>query len=169
MENLARCEYDAEADKKVKEELLTAGIPILELGVMDREVKTRYIGILNGFVFQRAWCYWVVKGNMPLQYAKILYEKHSDLMIRANGDCSNPHPERSSCNKDFDKLCQSYIEKYQKHEISGEELNRIGKELEAQGEQVIRMYHVDTQPGLCRLSEMIRKNHIVTEFVNGVM
>lgn len=72
MDNLARSKYDPEADKKVKEELLIAKIPVLELGIMDKEVKTKYIGILNGFVFQRAWYYWVVKGNMPLKFAKIL-------------------------------------------------------------------------------------------------
>ena len=49
MENLARSEYDFDADKKVKEELQIAGIPAIRLGVIENEVKTHYIGILNGF------------------------------------------------------------------------------------------------------------------------
>lgn len=166
MDNLARSKYDPDADKKVKEELLIANIPVLELGVMDKEVKTKYIGILNGFVFQRAWYYWVVKGNMPLKFAKILYENYKDLNIRVAGHCGNPAPEEWACNKDFDKLCKPYIDKFSNNEISIEELKKISEDLQTQGEQVINMYHVDTQLGLCKLAEMIRENNIYTEIIN---
>lgn len=166
MDNLARSKYDPEADKKVKEELLIANIPVLELGVMDKEVKTKYIGILNGFVFQRAWYYWVVKGNMPLNFAEQLYEKYKGLNIRVAGHCGNPAPEEWACNKDYDKLSKPYVDKFLNDEISMEELNKISKDLWKQGEQVINMYHVDTQLGLCKLAEMIRENNICTEIIN---
>lgn len=38
MENLARSEYDFDADKKVKEELQIAGIPVIRLGVIILEL-----------------------------------------------------------------------------------------------------------------------------------
>ena len=79
MENLARREYDPDADKKVKEELQIAGIPVVRVGLMNNEAKTYYIGILNGFVFIRAWYYWIVKGNMPIEYAQYLYDNYQDL------------------------------------------------------------------------------------------
>lgn len=82
------------------------------------------------------------------------------------GHYGNPAPEEWACNKDFDKICKPYIDKFLNHEISMDELNKIGKDLEAQGEQVINMYHVDTQLGLCKLAEMIRENNICTEFIN---
>ena len=52
MDNFARHEYDGKIDDKVKEELRLANIPVFRLPYyMNTEVKTRYIGILNGFVF----------------------------------------------------------------------------------------------------------------------
>lgn len=104
LENLARKEYNCDADEKVKEELLIANIPVLRLGVMNNEVKTRYIGLLNGFVFVRAWRYWVVKGNMPLKFAKQIYENYKDLNIRVNGDAGNSNPNKNSCREVQDEL-----------------------------------------------------------------
>ena len=57
MENFARHHYENNVDQLVREELKQAGIPILELPCyMDTEVKTRYVGVLYGFFFYRAWC-----------------------------------------------------------------------------------------------------------------
>ena len=47
VENLARREYDSDVNKKVKEELQIAGIPVVNIGRLDNEVKTNYIGILK--------------------------------------------------------------------------------------------------------------------------
>lgn len=70
MDNFARCEYDGEIDYKVKEELQIANIPVFRLPYyMNTEVKTKYIGILNGFMFYRAWNYWICHGDMPLDIA----------------------------------------------------------------------------------------------------
>lgn len=165
MENLARREYDSDADKKVKEELQIAGIPIVRVGLINNEVKTYYIGILNGFVFIRAWSYWVVKGNMPLEYANHLYDNYQDLNIRVNGDCGNPSPKGRTKNKDYNKLIVPYVNKWRNKEISTEELEKIGKEIEYQGEQVIDIYHIDTQLGLCKFAEVIKNNNINSEII----
>lgn len=167
MENLARREYDSDADKKVKEELQIAGIPVVRVGLMNNEVKTYYIGILNGFVFIRAWRYWMVKGNIPLENAQYLYDNYKDLDIRVAGHCGNPPPEEWAKNKDYDKLIVPYVNKCRNKEISTEELEKIGKEIKSQGEQVIDMYHIDTQLGLCKFVEVIKNNNIQSEIIEG--
>ena len=165
MENLARREYDSEADKKVKEELQIAGIPVVRVGLMNNEVKTYYIGILNGFVFIRAWRYWKVKGNMPLENAQYLYDNYKDLDIRVAGHCGNPSPEEWAKNKDYDKLAKPYVDKLIKEEITMEELESISKEIASQGEQVVDLYHIDTQLGLCKFAEVIKSNNIYSDII----
>lgn len=167
MDNLARREYDLDADKKVKEELQIAGIPVVRLGVMDNEVKTHYIGILNGFVFVRAWYYWVVRGNMPLEHAQYLYDNYKDLDIRVAGHCGNPPPSEWARNKDADRLYKPYINKWKNKEITIEEMKNICKEIDKQGEQVIEIYHIDTQLGLCKFAEVVKKNNIQSEIIEG--
>lgn len=165
MDNLARREYDSDADKKVKEELQLAGIPVVRIGLINNEVKTYYIGILNGFVFIRAWYYWVVKGNMPLEYAQYLYDNYKDLDIRVAGDCGNPPPKQWAKNIDYKKLTKPYIQKFLDKEITGKELEQIGEEIAAQGEQVIDLYHIDTQLGLNKFVEIIKTNNIQTDII----
>lgn len=167
MENLARHEYDADADKKVKEELQTAGVPVIRLGLMDSEVKTHYIGILNGFVFVRAWYYWVVRGYMPLEYAQYLYTNYKDLNIRVAGHCGNPTPEEWAKNKDYNKLIKPYLDKLIAEEINYEEFKQINAQIIAQGEQAIDMYHIDTQAGLNKFVEVIKSNNIHSDIVEG--
>ena len=167
MENLARAEYDLDADKKVKEELQIAGIPVVRVGLINNEVKTYYIGILNGFVFIRAWYYWIVKGNMPLENAQYLYDNYKDLDIRAAGHAGNPPPKEWSKNKDYDKLIKPYVNKLLNKEISAEELDKIGKDIISQGEQVIDIYHIDTQLGLCKFAEVIRSNDIHSDIIEN--
>lgn len=165
MENLARNEYDFDVDKKVKEELQIAGIPVVRLGVINNEVKTHYIGILNGFVFVRAWYYWVVRGNMPLEYAQYLYDNYKDLNIRVDGNCGNPPPSEWVRNKDADKLYKPYFNKWKNKEITTEEMDNICKEIDKQGEQVVNTYHIDSQIGLCKFAEVIRENNIQSEII----
>lgn len=46
--NLAHRDYNYDADKEVKNELLIANIPVFKLSsYMNTEVKTHYIGLLN--------------------------------------------------------------------------------------------------------------------------
>ncbi len=165
MKNLARREYDFNADQKVKEELQIAGIPVVKLGLINNEVKTHYIGILNGFIFERAWYYWVVRGNMPLRYAQYLYDNYKDLDIRTNGIAGNDPPLKWLKNKDYNKLIKSFVNKFTDGEITIEELNKISDEFQKQGEQVINMYHIDTQLGLCKFAELIKENDIKSEII----
>ena len=160
--NLASREYNPEWDDVIKEELMIAGIPVFELPrFMDTEVKTKYIGILNGFVFHRAWRYWICEGNMPLEKAEELYAKHKNLEIRAGGHCGNVEPKSMSHNPIYEKeLCDlrdktANMKEYMKLSekiVDDQTLPRF-----------VEMYHIDTQLGMNKLAEFIKTNSVKTE------
>jgi hypothetical protein len=167
MINLARHDYNKEADEKVKEELIKADIPFLNVGIRNNlEVKTNYIGILNGFVFYRAWTYWVVSGYLPLKYAKEIYLKYKILNIRCAGHCGNPPPEEWCKPKNIHEQCKPIIDKFFNKEISEDECNKLCKEIRTKGDQFIDTYHIDTQDGLNQIADIIKQNNITTEFIN---
>lgn len=103
MENLATHEYNPGFDKEVRNELEIAKIPVVELpAFMNTEVKTQYIGMFKGWMFWRAWTYWVACGNLPLTLAKKLYDSNDKgLGIRAFGHCGNVDPleYKNMCSK----------------------------------------------------------------------
>lgn len=166
MRNLAQSTYDPKIDEMVKEELLIAKIPLLKVSVMDSEVKTHYIGILNGFVFERAWTYWVVRGWMPMVHAKYLYENFKDLNIRADGGAGNDNPEKQHVYTD-----PAYEKRLLDLRNSCSNLKEFlerSKEIKENPEdpKFINTYHIDTQMGLCKIAEVIKQFDIHTEFVN---
>lgn len=164
MENFAHKIFDRNINQKVLEELKIANIPYIELpGCMDTEVKSKYIGLLNGFKFYRAWTYWVCKGDMPLDDAEFIYENYYDLDIRAGGHCGNVHPETESYNPVYNtelgKLLkrvgfQEYLKTY-KEIVDDKSLPRF-----------VPIYHIDTHLGLCKLAQTIRERNIHTEIKN---
>jgi hypothetical protein len=162
MDNLARYKYDIEVDEKVKQELQIANIPAFRLpDYMNTEVKTKYIGILNGFIFYRAWTYWVCKGDMPLNIAEEIYEKYKKLNIRAGGHIDNMPPGTQSYNPIYEKELRQYqktvgLQEYLKTH------NDIVNDDKTQP-RFIDIYHIDTQLGLCKLADTIRSKNIVCE------
>lgn len=158
LENLARRYYEPDADKKVKEELTAAGIPVLSLmNSADGEVKTYYIGLLNGFIFQRAWKYWVVKGNMPLDVAEYIYYNHKELEIRAAGDAGNPNPRDFAVDPIYKKYCR---EQYK----NGKNPDKTKKEYQY-NPRYIQMYHIDTEEGLKVFADTVKKFNVTTEYI----
>ena len=162
MNNLARREFNPEINEEVKEELQIANIPVMKLPCyINTEVKTMYIGILNGFVFYRAWTYWICRGKMPLEIAKEIYQKYQKLNIRAGGHAGNVEPESQSMNPVYEKEItdllkntnntREYLEKAEKI-VDDKTLPRY-----------VDMYHIDTQLGLCKLAETIKAYDIHTE------
>lgn len=165
MDNFARHEYDGKIDVKVKEELQVANIPVFELPYyMNDEVKTRYIGILNGFVFYRAWAYWVCDGDMPLDVANKIYEEYKDLNIRVGGDCGNVSPITQSYNPVYEEEMAKY-----RDEVGLNEFVRTYDEVihdDKTQPRFVDTYHIDTQLGLCKLAETIRKENVTCEIKN---
>lgn len=163
LENLARHKFDNEINEKVKEELLIAGIPVLRVGRLDTEVKTEYIGILNGFVFKRAWTYWVVEGYMPLNYANYIYKNFKNLNIRAGGHAGNVHPKEICIDMKYNNILFELRNKYP-YDVYLKKAKQI--KADQGGPKYVEFYHIDTQLGLCKLVETIKKFRIYTDFVN---
>jgi len=146
---------NTDVDDIVKHELLAAGINIIESEPTPHaEVKTKYIGELNGFKFRRAWRYWVCEGNMPLEVAKRLYAEHKDLCIRAGGHCENLPPENMSVNPVYLKDLQDYKEKVGLDEfIKSYETAVIDDKTQP---RFVQAYHIDTRAGLSVLASFIK-------------
>ena len=150
LDNLARREYDSKIDKQVKEELEIAKIPVFELpAYMNTEVKTKYIGILNGFAFYRAWRYWVCEGDMPLDVANYIYENYKDLKIRAGGHAGNIEPNREAYNPIYERELRMLSKK-----VTIEKYLELSKEIvdDLSLPRFVNCYHIDTQLGLCKLA-----------------
>ena len=82
--NLALHQYRTKENDTVKRELLAAGIPFVELpAYMNSEVKTSYIGLLNGFIFTRSWSSWVCSGDVPFSYAKQIHQTMNAIGVVA--------------------------------------------------------------------------------------
>jgi hypothetical protein len=128
---------------------------------MDREVPASIIGKCNNFIFTRAWYYWMVSGYMPLQYAKEMYEKFKDLNIRVAGHCGNPPPDEWCEPKDLGEKCKEYFESYHRREMTYEQCEAFCREARKSGEQFITHYHIDTQEGLNRFIDIIKKYNII--------
>lgn len=167
MENLARREYNHDVDQLVKQELQVARIPVVNVGgVIDSEVKTRFIGLLNGFTFKRCCKYWVVCGWMPMKHAKYIYEQYKELGIRAGGYCDNVSPEHDWVCEDpvFDKellelrkKCSSFKEFFERSAVEVKE--------NPESLKFVKIYHVDSLLGLCKLAEIIRDKKIQSEII----
>lgn len=164
LNNLAHRDYELNADNEVKNELQIADIPVFELpSYMNTEVKTRYIGLLNGFVFYRAWTYWVCYGDMPLNEAQYIYDNYKDLKIRAGGHCENVEPVTVSYNPVYKQELRNLLNKYDVPEY----LERAKKIVDDKIlPRFVKMYHIDTQLGLCKLAQVIREHNIKCELKN---
>jgi len=149
-------------DQDIFKEMREAGIEPVEVGKRDRsEVPSDYIGKYNNFIFKRAWYYWMVSGNMPLQHAKDMYEKHKDLQIRVAGHCGNPPPEEWCEPKYLREKCQPIIDRVYAKELTWQEADVLCREIRKQGDQFVTYYHIDTQNGLNKFVEIIKANGII--------
>ncbi len=85
---------DIACNEYVKLELDLAGIDIVEKAERG-EVPSSFSGKLGDFEFSRAWYYWVVVGNVPLNLAKDMYHgsEEGKKYVRVAGHCGCPAPE----------------------------------------------------------------------------
>lgn len=164
MQNLATREYDYKIDEIVKAELEAAHIPVICLPqYMNGEVKTRYVGYLHGFVFYRAWSYWDCQGDMPLVFAKELYEKHKDLKIRAGGHAGNVPPEEVAYNPIYEQQLREYYHKVGSIVFRENATNVIHDD--PTQPHFVNLYNIDTTEGLEVFVRFIQENNI---FVGSV-
>lgn len=169
-QNFATNEFRNHIDKAVHEELVEANIPALALpSYLNSEVKTHYIGILNGFIFSRAWRYWVCEGDMPFELAAELYARHKELMIRVHGHAANPEPTLStSYSPAHDAKVRDTMKFMQSKGASTQEILHVVSHMQPDEEspRYVRAYHIDTIEGLAALAAFIRTNNIYA--CNGV-
>lgn len=159
--NRATTEYRHIEDDAIKKELVNAGIPVLTLPVYTcGEVKTKHIGLLNGFVFVRSWRYWACMGDMPFGAAKEIFRQFEDLGIRAEGHAGNIAPQ-GYCPEGI-KQAQDIIEKMQSQKASTTEIVAALEKVEvAPGTpRYVAVYHIDTEEGLAALAKYIQDNSI---------
>lgn len=155
-------------DQDAKNELLAAGIPVLQLPTtLNTEVKTRYVGYLNGFVFFRAWRYWVCEGLMPIANAKEIFEQISAMAVRAGGSAANPVPmSMAVCpaatmrmRKEAERAHEAITDSKKRIEYLQQYCEEHGNA--KPGEDVfVQVYHVDTEEGLKALAEYIRAHDV---------
>jgi len=105
-----------ECDVYIKTELQLAGIDIIEENHQG-EVPYHFSGKLNDFTFHRAWYYWMISGNTPLEIAQKLYENpEGQKNVRVAGHCGCPAPKEPWV-EDVDN--KKYITSYHIDSLAG--------------------------------------------------
>jgi hypothetical protein len=136
-------------DERIRGELTQAGIPIRSFDQPRRsEVPATLYGELDGFVFTRAWYYWVVEGRFtPLATAEELY-RTARTTIRVVGHAGSPPPsEWADPYGDEPYLCD-------------DETGNCRPNPEAP--RGIRCYHIDSQAGLNLFVRTLRTHGVVS-------
>ena len=165
MDDLAREKYSLAVDLMVKHELKEANIPVVKEGnIRNAEVKTRYIGVLNGFVFQRFKDYWSVTGHMSVMNAKVLFATYGSLGIRAGGRVGDGNPEYAwVC--DGSLLDKELTELRKRSSNVKEYMKLIANEIMENPDafRYVKVHYVESLLGLYYFSEFIRKRDIHSE------
>jgi hypothetical protein len=137
------------------------------------EVQYKFAGYLGDaceFKFTRAWSYWVVDGNVPLDIANELYaDPEAKKYVRSGGDCGCRSPETWATwitidlKEVFDK---GELDKIESDNIKESLLNNPNlKFVEGDPSKIaqkyVTCYHIDTWEGLKLFADKIK------EFLGG--
>lgn len=153
-------------------ELSLAGILIAQENGRG-EVQSKFVGYLGDaceFKFTRAWSYWVVDGNVPLDIANELYvNPEARKYVRSGGDCGCRPPETWASwitidlKEVFDK---DELDKIKSDDMKESLLNNsnfkfVKGDPSKIAQQYITCYHIDTWEGLKLFADKIK------EFLGG--
>lgn len=174
-----------DCDKYIEDELLRAGIDVIEVPKSNGEVPFTIEGRLGhsesglGFIkLWRAWTYWIAVGNVPLSVAKRLYaHPEGQRTVRVDGHCGCPAPEppwikwinaetgqKMISLADYEEQCKKYAN-IDKHDAMWNILYETMPnkyqivpcpELKG-GVQCVTCYHIDSQAGLLLYAQEIAK------------
>lgn len=165
MKNLAG---NAQCDTDIVNELLAAGIQIVSQERSLAEVPAAFRGKLNGWDFNRVWSYWVAYPMHPnrgldIDKARKLYVEHGQK-ARAGGDCACRPPEvwarfyQKASNKQIviDPRGEQ-LASFNQFKLPTDDLVFVSF-LDHAGpyQQVVDLYHIDTQEALNAFVEAIR-------------
>jgi len=164
MKNLAGVK---DCDVYIINELNEAGITILSVNQIKGEVPYTVIGILGNFTFRRAWYYWMVDGDVPLEIAKEIYVSSVGKKdIRVAGNCGCPPPEEWAFPKP-EVLIKLGICKPPSNEHpfgdgpTCEELAKMCNNGIITAPRFVDTYHIDSQNGLNLFVNTIKKYDLI--------
>jgi len=149
-------------------ELTLAGINIVQEDGKG-EVKYKYAGYLGSaceFKFTRAWTYWIVSGNVPLDIANELYaDPEGKKYVRSGGDCGLRPPETWA--RWITTDLKEVVAQHEIDEIESEKIREVftdnPKYKIVKGDpskvsqQYVTCYHIDTWQGLKLFTDKIKE------------
>lgn len=170
MENLAG---RGDRNQQIRKELTEAGVDIIE-------VPFSVIGQLPDFAFHRASHYWEVKGQVPLDVARILYEDPNEgknVRVAGHADCPPPEERAEHYDMEGQRLAPSELEESVivfedsttppeiREIVEGIRSTTIFVEdpLQEAARSVVTSYHIDTQGGLNFFVATLRENGVVPQ------
>ena len=92
--NVASSEHSEDLDNTLAKELEAAGIEVLRMlsPIRHPEVKTKVVGGVKWWSFERQWYYWSAKGpGIPPDIAEELHSRFGKE-VRVDGHCGCPSP-----------------------------------------------------------------------------
>lgn len=164
-----------DADEYIEEELYLARIPT-GVEVTDDEVPYTIIGRLSGWVFKRAWYYYVASCpdglGLPYDTAVGLHERKYPISsmryktlgeaIRATGHCECPHPKglKYATLAGIEREFVEARKRFPHIDFNSEETFNRSSTIVSDGVRYIRLYHIDTQVGLYEFANTIMKKEV---------
>ena len=183
-ENLAGVQA---CDEPIRRELAQAGIYPIYIPTVRDEVPASTIGILTfegkpTFVFSRAWYYWRVEGDVPIDAAREIYaDPIGQKDVRVAGHAGRISPDEDRWTRHFDangKILltlgdKETLDHHVKHatDVSfalayANETLSISRFVEnpaaEAAKSTISSYHIDSQEGLNLFVATLRKYNIVS-------
>jgi hypothetical protein len=153
MKNLAGVQ---DCDVYIAGELALAGIKVVKGEKSTGEVPSSMTGKLGRFEFVRAWYYYRVAGEVPLEVAEELYNcVLGKRDIRVVGHCGCPPPRGWACPRSEDIF---------EFGLENKSFGEIRDLCECGGLNVplfINSYHIDSQEGLNLFVEVIKRHGLV--------
>jgi len=160
-----------DCDTVIIKELRRAGIELVNVELGNTEVPFTIVGKFDNFLFKRAWTYWIVEGEVPLDIAKRLYaDPIGKPYIRADGHCGRVSPE-SVCKyflngkqliSDPDGKEKEKFEYFINKGIFNKDLiNKyqfVIDNTETYDYACVDCYHIDIQDALNLFIQMVRKD-----------
>lgn len=164
----------SDCDQHIARELRHARITPERCEPSGHEVNASIVGRLPGFLFKRAWNYYVVEGRVPIDVAHALYEDplgRDDVRVAGHCGCPPPtDPWLTYLDVDGRELL---ILGDPKHDImsgDSEIVGRVNAEMKAKyrwvedraaaaGRRVfVDLYHIDSVAGLRLFADSVRRS-----------
>lgn len=153
MKNLAGVQ---ECDQYIRKELEEAGITAIPVEQVAGEVSYSIEGQLSCFRFSRAWYYWVVDGDVPLEVANEMHATEIGKKdIRVAGHCGRPEPKEWAFPK------EEIIEELGLMNTTFGELAEMCNKGEIDAPRFVSEYHIDSQEGLNLFAETIKRHQLM--------